>query len=150
MHRTMKESQKDYKDLIHRPRHVSSTRKPMSMEDRAAQFSPFAALTGYETAVRETARLTETKTELTEDEKQLLNEKLLMIMEHGERRPWVTLTYFVEDEKKQGGSYASVSGRVKSIDEYSRSVRMEDGHIISVEQIRSIDGPLFGDVFGEE
>jgi len=111
--------------------------------DRAAQFSPFAALTGYEDAVEETARLTDSRLELSEDMKTILNEKMQMILDNAENEPIVTITYFVPDKKKSGGAYVDVTGIVKEIDEYERCVVMTDKKKIPIEQIRAIEGELF-------
>ncbi len=135
----MEKKQDQYLDILHLPHHVSSTRPRMSEEARAAQFSPFAALTGYEDAVRETARLTDTKSELTEDEKTWINEKLLMIAECAEESPRVSVTYFVEDEKKPGGAYVTVSGRSKRIDEFEKRLYLSEGESILIERIRDIE-----------
>ncbi|MBQ9085572.1 MAG: hypothetical protein IJY47_00120 [Clostridia bacterium] len=131
---------KNYDDIIHLPHHTSTTRPRMSMRDRAAQFAPFAALTGYEDAVRETARLTEEETVLTEDMKKMLNDRLVWLKEHLEEEPVVTVTYFVPDAKKSGGSLVSASGTVLRIDEYEKTVFLSGGERISVERIRRIDG----------
>ena len=102
-----------YDDIINLPHHVSESHPPMSYHDRAAQFSPFAALSGFEGAVKETARLTEQKLELDEGEKMLLDEKLQLIRLMLPERPFITVTWFVPDERKKGGSYQTVSGRVR-------------------------------------
>ncbi len=139
----MEQQKGKYEDILELPRPVSGTRMKMSLSDRAAQFSPFAALSGYEAAVRETSRLTDTQTDLTEDEKVMLNEKLLMIREQIETRPKITVTYFVEDSKKEGGAYVTVTGRVERMDEYERKLWLAEGSMISIERIRAIDGDLF-------
>lgn len=128
----------NYEDIIDLSHHVSPTRNKMSMIDRAAQFSPFAALTGHDAAIKETARLTEQKTELDENEKTILNEKLQMIAEKIKEHPEVTLTYFQPDCRKTGGKYVEVTGFVKKIDEYERCVRMQDGKKISIDEIYEI------------
>ena len=102
-----------YDKIINLPHHVSSTRPHMSMIDRAAQFSPFAALTGYDAAVRETARLTEQKIELDEYEKAALDQRILLLQEHLKELPEVTITHFVPDERKDGGKYVSITEAVK-------------------------------------
>lgn len=134
----MEENQDKYQDILYLPHHVSTTRPKMSPEARAAQFSPFAALTGYENAVRETARLTESQSELTEDEKAWINEKLLMIAECAKETPWINVTYFVEDGKKEGGSYETISGRFDRIDEFEKILLLTDGINIPIEKIRDI------------
>lgn len=129
-----------YDDIINLPHHVSSTRAKMPISDRAAQFSPFAALTGYDAAVKETARLTDERIELDESSKTILNEKLQIIMERIQERPEITVTYFLPDEKKAGGAYANVTGCVKKIDEYERTVVMTDGTKIPIDHIYEIAG----------
>lgn len=107
-----------YDDIIDLPHHVSATRPHMPMIDRAAQFQPFRALTGYEDAVRETARLTDERPELTEDEKALLDIQLQKLADNIDRQPQVTLTYFRPDRKKAGGAFVMATGRLKKIDDY--------------------------------
>ena len=113
-----------YDDIINLPHHQSLTRPHMSAYDRAAQFSPFAALTGYEDAVAETARLTGKKAELDEYGKSDLNERLNIIQDTLDEQPKVSITYFLPDKKKSGGEYVTVSGCVKKIDEYEHIVVM--------------------------
>lgn len=124
-----------YDDIIHLPHHQSGTRPHMSLHDRAAQFSPFAALTGYDAAVEEAARLTEQKLELSEEEKAAIGAKLTEIKEHIKERPEVTVTYFVPDERKAGGTYVTVTGTVRRIDEFERVVVMQDQSRIRIEDI---------------
>ena len=102
-----------YKDIINLPHHQSKTRKHMSMVDRAAQFSPFAALTGHSSSIAETARLTDRQIELTEGDKAIINEKLQMLSDYLKSEPVVTITYFEPDDKKSGGSYETITGVVK-------------------------------------
>lgn len=128
-----------YDDIIHLPHHVSSTHPHMPMIDRAAQFMPFRALTGYEDAVHETARLTEEKVELTEDEKALLDVRLQQLAEQIDSQPQVTLTYFQPDKKKAGGSYVTVTGRLKKIDDFEGTLVLMDGQRIPIENILQID-----------
>ena len=115
----------------------------MSNYDRAAQFSPFAALTGYDDAVKETARLTNSKVELDEYELDKLNERLNRLQDILSEEPEVSITYFVADNKKSGGSYKTIFGIVKRIDEYERLVLMRDGMKIPIEDIFEIDGDVF-------
>ena len=132
-----------YDDMIYM-QNPTPTRKPrMSLYERAAQFSPFAALTGYEDAVEETARLTDARLELSEDMKTILNEKMQMIVDNMDADPIVTITYFVPDKKKEGGAYVDVTGIVKEIDEYERCIVMTDKKKIPIEQVRDIEGELF-------
>ena len=110
----------DYKDIINLPHHVSSKRPQMPMLDRAAQFSPFAALTGYDDAIHETGRLTDEKIDLSEEEKEALDRKQQILMERLGDHPALTVTYFVPDAKKSGGAYVTKSGNLKKIDEFER------------------------------
>ena len=132
-----------YDDIIDLPHHVSANRPHMSMIDRAAQFSPFAALTGYEDAVKETGRLTEEKIGLNETEINLLNDKINFIQANSDLNPIVSITYFVPDVCKDGGSYTTVIGTVKRIDTYEKSVIMTDGNIIPIEDILQIESEIF-------
>lgn len=131
-----------YDDILYMPHHVSATRKRMSMLDRAAQFSPFAALTGYDAAIRETGRLTDNAIDLDVDGKAILNEKLQRLSNLQETQPEITVTYFVPDERKSGGAYASVTGKVKKIDPYKQVLLMADGTEVCFERILEIDGEL--------
>lgn len=132
-----------YDDIIDLPHHVSSTRPRMSVSDRAAQFAPFAALTGHDAVIEETARLTDKCAELDESEKSMLNEKLQMILEHIDDAPEVSVIYFVPDARKSGGAYVSITGQVKKIDEYEHQVIMTDGATIAIDSIYAIEGELF-------
>ena len=136
-----------YDDIINLPRHVSLSRPQMAVSDRAAQFSPVAALTGYESAVKETARLTDRRIELNEDEKETLDQKLLIIKEclkgQLKERPSVSVTYFVPDEKKEGGHYATVTGSIKQLSEYKNLLVLWDGTGIPLSDIADIDGEIF-------
>lgn len=125
----------NYDDIINLPHHTSETRPKMSMHDRAAQFSPFAALTGHDAALEETARLTDTRIELDECEKEILNEKLMMISDGTQV---VTVTWFKPDERKFGGAYVNVTDTVKKIDVYSREIIMSNGERIPVDEIYDI------------
>ena len=127
-----------YDDIINMPHHVPTTHPQMSMHDRAAQFSPFSALTGHGDAVKETARLTDEKLELTEDEISALNQKLNFLTEHAEDRPEITVEYFVPDERKSGGAYITVTGNFRRIDEYSQSIIMTSGEEIPIKDIHVI------------
>ena len=128
-----------YDDIINLPHHVSTTHAPMPVADRAAQFSPFAALTGYEDAIDETARLTQDWIELDENEKERLNEKFQQIREQLPMHPQVIFTYFEPDQKKQGGAYLTVEGRVKKIDEYRGAFILEDGREVLIESIVGVE-----------
>ena len=127
-----------YDGIMGLPHHVSAKHRHMSMTERAAQFSPFAALNGYEDAVSETARLTDGRPDLDEYERDAIDRKLREIMESDEDLP-VTLTYFRPDAKKSGGAYLTLSGKVSDIDEVGRVVIMESGARIPVTDILVID-----------
>lgn len=129
----------NYDDMINLPHPVSKKHPQMSLYDRAAQFSPFAALTGHEEAIRETARQTEAWVDLDEDRKEELNEKMQEIVEHLNEAPEVTLTYFKEDEKKEGGSYVTVTGRIKKWREYEQQLVLEDGTVVALEKVFGIE-----------
>ena len=135
----MKDAHK-YDDIIRLPHHVSTRHPQMSIHDRAAQFSPFAALTGHDAAIRETERLTEEWVELDEDSKEQLDERLQMIREHLAERPEITFTFFQPDERKQGGAYRTITGKVKKIDEYEHRILLEDVTALMVEHLVSIEG----------
>lgn len=130
-----------YDDIIELPRHVSARHPQMPVADRAAQFSPFAALTGYEETVKEAARRTEEKFTLTPDEEELINETLLLMQEGMEqgRRMSVSVTYFMADTKKEGGSYRQVTGALKKIDQVHRVIILEDGCRIPMEDIARLE-----------
>ena len=135
-----------YDDIIHLPHHVSKTRPQMSMEDRAAQFSPFAALTGYDAAILETGRLTEEKSELGEETQAILDRKQRYLAEIIDTKPEITVTYFVPDEKKSGGAYSTVTGFLKRIDEYARGLVLTDGRKIQLDAIFDIESDEFENV----
>lgn len=132
-----------YDDIINLPHHVSKSHPHMSTLDRAAQFSPFAALTGYEGAIKETARLTNKRMELEETAKNVLDEKLRIVHEQLSSQPEIEITYFQPDEKKTGGAYVSAVGIVKKIDRYERTVVMQDETRIPIEEIIRITGEIF-------
>ena len=133
----------NYDDIIDLPHHVSETHPPMSRADRAAQFSPFAALTGYDAAVRETARVTERRIELDEGVKAELNARLNCILEHLSEHPQVSLTYFVPDEKKSGGAYRTVTGTVRKLDGFAKTLTLADGTVVPMEEMVHVEGDLF-------
>lgn len=128
-----------YDDIIHLPHHVSAAHPQMARSDRAAQFAPFAALTGHEAAIKETARLTDEKITLDENARALLDEKLRMVQEMPEDRREITVTYFLPDKKKTGGHYISATGKVKKIDGYGQSLVMTDGSRIPLDDIIEIE-----------
>ena len=124
-----------YDDIIRLPHHVSQNHPQMPLRDRAAQFAPFAALTGYEAAVGETARLTAERRELDAQEAEELNRQLAVVIEHLSERPEVTVEYFVPDERKAGGAYVTVTGVVRRISVPEKTLVMEDGGIIPVDNV---------------
>lgn len=132
-----------YDDIINLPHHVSKTRPQMSMHDRAAQFSAFAALSGYDDTVKETARLTDRKQELTEEETAELNMKIQILKEYADTRPFVFVEYFIPDKKKSGGSYVTVTGNFRRIDEYAGNLILTSGEEIHLSDIYSIEGEVF-------
>lgn len=132
-----------YEDIIHLPHHVSSVHTPMPVEARAAQFSPFAALTGYGDAVRETGRLTEERAELEEDEMGDLDRKLTELQEQIGDRPEISVTYFKPDARKSGGAYVTATGRIRKIDMFPRALVLEDGTRIPLEAVTGLEGGLF-------
>lgn len=134
----MKETHR-YDDIINLPRPVSKKRSPMSNFDRAAQFSPFAALTGYDAVIAESGRLTDTRIELDEGGKALLDEKLQTIREHLEEHPAVKLTVFCPDSRKSGGAYEKVTGQVKKIDPVARILVLTGGEVVPIDRIYGIE-----------
>lgn len=134
-----------YDDIINLPHHVSKVHPRMPMYQRAAQFAPFAALTGHNAAIRETARLTDMQIELDDENNTLLNKKLELIRNHLAERPELTVTFFLPDEKKDGGSYATHTGKLRVIDDYEQALIMTDGKKIPLRAILYIDGKLFDD-----
>ena len=129
----------NYDDIIHLSRPESTAHPPMPRAARAAQFSPFAALTGYDAVIAETGRLTDTQIELDEGGKALLDEKLQTIREHLEEQPKVKLTVFCPDSRKSGGAYETVTGNVKKIDPVARILVLTGGEVIPVDRIYGIE-----------
>lgn len=132
-----------YDAIINLPHPTSKKHPRMSMLNRAAQFSPFAALTGYDAAVKETARLTDRRIELSEDERIVLDRKQQILLDHISDRPEVSVTYFVPDERKDGGSYTTATGCVKKADDYQRLLILADGTKIALDDILDIESELF-------
>ena len=120
----------EYNDIINLPHHVSKNHPPMPMMNRAAQFAPFAALTGYDAVINETGRLTDGFIELDENKKEQLNRRIVELMETIDEQPSVTITFFKPDERKAGGSYSTVSGQLKKVDEFNQVLVMEDDMVI--------------------
>ena len=132
-----------YDAILHLPHHVSKKHPPMPMADRSAQFAPFAALTGYDAAIRENARLTQERIDPAEAELASLDRRFRLLLEHLGERPEVRLTRFRPDERKSGGVYETVSGIVKQIDLIARRIRLLDGTDIPMDDVLTLDGALF-------
>ncbi len=132
-----------YDDIINLPRHISQRHPQMSMHDRAAQFSPFAALVGYENAVTETARLTDGRCELSPDVQVELNRRLVYLAKNLAEKPSITIKYFVADDRKDGGAYVTAIGIVEKFSNNERMIIMQDGTEISIDDIMEIDSNLF-------
>ena len=142
--------QDDYEDIIEYQPHKSMNHPRMSIENRAAQFAPFSALTGYKEAVIETSRLTEEKIDIFDEIKEIINNKIQFINEYIHLQPEITFTYFVHDEKKKGGKYISVTKKVKKVDMINQCIILTDKTKISINEIINIEGNLFKNVFGDD
>lgn len=132
-----------YDDMLDMPHHESGTRKHMSMEQRAAQFSPFAALTGYDEAIQESARMTMSRIELSEEEQEELNHKLSVLSMHAKENPEVTITWFQEDPYKEGGSCRQKTVRVRNVDTVGGNLILSDRSTISFSDILGLESKLF-------
>lgn len=136
-----------YKDMLGLSRPVSARHPRMPLLDRAAQFSPFAALTGHDDAIRETARLTDSFVELDEEQKERLDERLRFLLARMTGNPlWepeIEATYFQPDERKSGGAYVSVGGRVKKFDTAHQQILFTDGTVLPLENLFSMEGEVF-------
>ncbi len=145
----------DYSDILRIPHHQSDRHPRMTLLNRAAQFSPFAALTGYDDAIMETGRLTDKKRELSEEEQHILNERMAMLEEHlsglskGEERPEVEIEYYVPDGRKAGGSYNRATVRVKRVDEVVRELVLTNGQRIPLDNLFSLNSAVFIDYAGD-
>ena len=128
-----------YDDIIALPHHVSERHPHMPLIDRAAQFSPFAALTGYEAAIVETARPTEAKRELSEEQKQIISSRLYELQNCISFAPCITVVFFQQDKRTSGGAYRTVSGPVKKVNDYLGVLEMADGLSIPFQDILSLD-----------
>ncbi len=136
----------EYEDIIRLPHHVSRNHPQMPVRDRAAQFAPFAALAGYGDALRETARLTEDRIELSESDQDELNRRLCFLLdENFEDMPTVYITHFVPDMKKSGGAYVTAKGMIKRWNELDNTLQLMDGSSILIENILKIESTVFGD-----
>ena len=132
-----------YDDIIHLSHPVSIKHPQMPVADRAAQFSPFAALTAHDAAIKETARLTDERIELDEEEKLRLDEKLRMVQEMLTEQPELLVTYFQADNSKSGGSYLTVRGCVKKINVYEQILVLTEGLLIPIGDIYELEGKVF-------
>lgn len=133
------DAEKKYGDIIHLPHHVSSVHPHMPVSDRAAQFAPFAALTGYGEVIKETARQTDERPDLSEDEKQELNYKIQLACALPGEKPEIVLTYFVQDEKKSGGACHTARGKIRRIDPDAGQIILEDGLRIRLDCVVDIE-----------
>ena len=136
-----------YDDIINLQHHELTTRQRMPIANRAASFSPFASLTGYDEAVKETARLTSERIEIDEGTKEVLNDKLRIAVEKADGEPEVAITYFVPDSKKSGGAYVTAKGVIKRIDEYERLVIFTDKSTIPIDDIYAIEGDIYNGLY---
>ena len=136
-----------YDDIINLPHHVSSKHPQMPIENRAAQFSPFAALTGYDAAIKETSRTTDQRIELDESAMADLDMKLHMLTDRIADQPEISVTYFQEDEKKDGGAYVTAVNHVNKIDAFERTILLVNGEKISIDDILDIECDIFAGLF---
>lgn len=132
-----------YDAILHLPHHVSEKHPPIPMEERAAQFSPYAALTGFGAVINETRRLTDPRQILSEETLAQLNRQYQLLLEHLPERPEITVTFFQPDGRKDGGAYLTLTGRVKKVAAYEQRLGLEDGSVIAMENIMAMDGELF-------
>lgn len=143
----MTKAEELYADIINLPHHELTTRQRMPLINRAASFAPFAALTGYDEAVKETARLTDARIELDEGSKEILNDKLHIAEDRADEQPEVSITYFLPDKKKSGGAYITTKAVIKRIDEYERLVIFTDKSSIPIDDIYEIEGEIYKDLY---
>ena len=132
-----------YDDIINLPRHVSKKHPAMSLYARSCQFAPFAALTGYEDAIKETARETNERIEIDDELRNILDTKLQIITENLNKNLEITFTYFIQDEKKTGGEYITITGIVKKINNYNGCIYLIDNTEIQINDIIEISGDIF-------
>ena len=135
-----------YDEIINLPHHVSKTRPQMPMSDRAAQFAPFAALTGYDSAIKETGRLTGERIELDEEALNDLNMRYQLLVDALDEEPEVEITYFKPDERKSGGEYVTVTGTVKKVDDFERLITMQNGTKIPMGDVLAVDWDFFSNL----
>lgn len=132
-----------YKDIINLPHHISKNHPRMTLENRAAQFAPFSALTGYAEKIKETARITDKQIELDEGLKSILNYKLNIIQENIKSKPQVIITYFIKDQRKSGGTYQTINIKIKKIDEINKIITDESNNKINIDNIIDIKSNIF-------
>lgn len=135
-----------YDEIINLPHHVSKTRPQMPMSDRAAQFAPFAALTGYDSAIKETGRLTDEKIDLDEEALTDLNMRYQLLVDALDEEQEVEITYFKPDERKSGGEYVTVTGTVKKVDDFERLITMQNGTKIPMDDVLAVDWDFFSNL----
>ena len=134
---------RQYDDIINLPHHISKKHPQMSLYARSAQFAPFAALTGYEEAVKETARETNERIDIEDELKSILDGKLQIILEQIKNHPEISITYFIADTKKDGGEYVTVTGLVKKVDLYNQYIYLVNNTEIPINEIIDISGDIF-------
>ena len=134
---------RQYDDIINLPHHISKKHPQMSLYARSAQFAPFAALTGYEEAVKETARETNERIDIEDELKSILDGKLQIILEQIKNHPEISITYFIADSKKNGGEYVTITGLVKKVDLYNQYIYLIDNTEIPINEIIDISGDIF-------
>ena len=134
---------RQYDDIINLPHHISKKHPQMSLYARSAQFAPFAALTGFEEAVKETARETNGRIDIEDELKSILDGKLQIILEQIKNHPEISITYFIADSKKNGGEYVTVTGLVKKVDLYNQYIYLIDNTEIPINEIIDISGDIF-------
>lgn len=127
-----------YNDIINLPHHVSNTRNPMTLYNRAVQFAPFSALKGYDSAIEEESRITSKKIELDEELKTIINENIKLINNNIKEKPKVMITYFIPDNKKIGGSYETIICNVKKIDNVNKFIVLTDNKRINFDNLLNI------------
>lgn len=132
-----------YDDMLRLPHHVSASRKPMAITARAAQFAPFAALSGYDAEVQEAGRLTDRPIEPDEYEKEAMNARLQLLARHLREKWVVSLVFFQPDERKAGGAYVTRTGTVKKLYETERLLTLTDGTVIPLDDLIALDGEEF-------
>lgn len=133
-----------HNDIINLPRPHDPAHQPMSLHNRAAQFAPFDALTGFGGRIWESSRITKQRIELTEERQLEINQKLTLLLEHLKERPEVAITFFVPDKTKTGGSYITEHSRVRKVDEYEERIFLENDTCIAFDDILNIEGVFFG------